>query len=168
MNPTDLYGATLATNSGLLTTADVDETVYDTTAAISYAIKGKAYTKATVADGVTPTTDGNTLVALNTLSCAAVGSEYVGEGCVVVWALNAAGTVSVYQSTVKALDIDGNFPVAPEFPSIPDTVCPFAYSVIKADGSAITEWAFGTDGWNDLNAPAVVNVLVLPDTPQTA
>ena len=168
MNPTDLYGANFATTAGLLTTADVDETVYDTTAVINYAIKGKAYTKAAVTDGASPTTDGNTGELFESLSCVASGSEYLGEGCVMVWALNAAGAVSVYQSNVKALDCDGNFVVAAEFPSIPDSVCPFAYQVIKAEASVITNWMFGTDGWNDLNAPTVVDILVLPDTPQSA
>ena len=150
-----LNGTTLATTSGLLTTTGA-ETVYDTTVAITYAIGGKAYVKATVADGVTPTTD--------TASGAAFAALADDTGSVVTWALNAAGTVSCHGGSVETLDSAGNFVVAPAFATLDlDTYCPFAYTVLKnTTGSAFT---FGTTTWGTGTA-TTVNVLTMPSRPQ--
>lgn len=153
----ELY--TAATTSGLLTTTGA-ETVYDTTVAISFEIGGKAYSKATVADGTTPTTAADSS-ALETLGAS--------EGCVMVWVLNASGTVGVFQSDVKSLDAAGAFINRPEFPNVDlETYCPFAYQVIKA-GSTASTWTFGSSNWNATGLTVTnVNVHRLPRRPQVS
>lgn len=148
---------TRATNTGLLTATGA-ETVYDTTVAIDYSIGGKAYRKATVADGTTPTTDGDG-AALSTLAAS--------KGCVMVWCLNAAGTVSVFQSDVNDLDASDAFEVVPNFPVVDlDTYCPFAYQVIT-NGSTGSTFTFGSSNWNATGITvAIQNVLTLPRRPQ--
>ena len=84
MQANDLKGANMCFTSGILTGTGA-ETVYDTTATITYAVDGRIKAKTAVTDGVTPTTDGNTGAAFN-----AVGPDQVS---VFVWALSAGGTV---------------------------------------------------------------------------
>ena len=157
MQAQDLKGANFCTASGVLTAAGA-ETVYDTTVIIDYCINGKALTKAAVTDGVTPTTDGNTGAALVNLA--------VSQGCALVWAVNAAGTVALYQGPVETLDSANAFVVAPAFPTYPDTACPFAYQILK-NSSAGSEVDIGTDNWNQTGfTNAIVNVFVMPNRPQ--
>ena len=153
-------GITAAFSSGLLTATGA-ETVYDTTVTIQFAIKGKMGTARTaVADGVTETT-GNTSAAGITLTA--------NKGRVVVWGVIAAGTVKVEEGPIASLDSAGNFIDAPQFPSIPDAFCPFAYQVIKADSTTVGTWDFGTDNWNATGVTnVIVNVSQLPDRPQIA
>lgn len=150
---------TAATTSGLLT-ATGSETVYDTTVAIAFAIGGKAYSKEAVTDGATPTTDGNS-AALSTLTAS--------QGCVMVWCLNASGTVGVFQSDVEDLDAADNFEVRPNFPTIDlETWCPFAYQVLKADADAGTI-TFGLSDWDATGfTNTIVNVHRLPRRPQVS
>ena len=157
MNPHNV-----AYTSGALTGTGA-ETVYDTTAAIVYTVDGKLYSKSAVTDGATPTTDGNTGD-----SFVAVGPDQIS---VFVWALNAAGTVSLYQGDV--LDVDGDTDVAevyPQFPSLPNTVTPFAYTVYQTTGaSAAAGLRPGTDNWNATGLTAThVNVSSLPLRPQNS
>jgi hypothetical protein len=146
--------------SGALTTADAAETVYDTTVAITYLIDGIFRTKATVADGVTPTTDGNT------------GDGFVAllpdKVSVYVWGLNAAGTVSLYQGSIG--DVDGTSDGAityPTFPTLPSGIAPFAYTVLQTDGtSAAAGLRPGTDYWNAAGLTVTtVNCGALPSRP---
>ena len=150
---------TAAFDSGLLTAAGA-ETVYDTTVAIEFAINGKMGTaRATVADGATPTT-GNTSAAGITLTA--------NQGRVVVWGVIAAGTLVVEEGPVATLS-GSTFVTAPLFPDIPDTVCPFAYMVLKADSTTVGTWDFGTDNWNATGVTnVIVNVSQLPGRPQIA
>lgn len=153
MQANRVYGGTMATTSGLLTATGA-ETVYDTTVAISYSINGKAYSKAAVADGATPTTDGNgdTLTALT-----------ANQGCLLLWCLNAAGTVVVFQSEVQALDAAGNFIVEPAFPTVDlSTYCPFAYQTLKAASTAGTI-TIGSSNWNATGfTNTIQNILTIP------
>lgn len=153
-----LNGANFATTSGLLT-ATGPETVHDTTVAISYCINGKAYSKAAITDGATPTTDFNTSAAFTALTA--------DKGCVFVWGLNSAGAVKVVQGPIENMDGDTDlFKVSPQFPDIPDTITPFAYQVITLDGTA-SSWTFGSSNWNATGVTsAIQNVMVLPDRPQ--
>lgn len=155
----DLRGSTMATTSGLLTAAGA-ETVYDTTVAISFSIGGKAYSKAAVTDGATPTTDGNS-AALDTLAAS--------EGCVVVWALNASGTVGIFQSDVNSLDSSDEFNVIPNFPDVDtETWCPFAYMVLE-NGSTGSTFTIGSSNWNATGMTVtIVNVHTLPLRPSNS
>jgi hypothetical protein len=131
-----------------------------TAAAISFCIKGKAFTKATIAGGATPTTDAVTAAAFPPLAA--------NQGTIVVLGLNAAGTILAAQGSIEGLDSGGNFQVAPQFPSLPDTMCPFAYIVVK-DGATGGAWTFGTSNWNATGITATpVSVMMLPARPQTA
>lgn len=152
----------MAFSSGALTGTGA-ETVYDTTAAIVYRIDGKLYSKSAVTDGATPTTDGNTGAAFT-----AVEPDKI---CVFVWALNASGTVSLYQGDIE--DVDGTTDVAevyPQFPSLPDTVCPFAYTIYQTAGTAAAAGLRpGTDNWSATGLTAThVNISELPNRPQNS
>lgn len=146
--------------SGALTATGA-ETVYDTTVTIVYTVNGVLKSKTAVTDGVTPTTDGFTGAAFN-----AVLPDKV---CLFVWALNAAGTVSLYQGPIES--VDGNTDVAkiyPQFPAgLPDTVTPFAYTVYQTAGtSAAAGLRPGTDNWNATGLTVThVNVSTLPNRP---
>lgn len=152
-------GLTAAHSSGLLT-ATGTETVYDTTVAVTYSIDGKMYVKATVADGVTPTTDVNTSAAFTALQ--------PDEGCIFVWGLLAAGTVVVAQGPVATIDgVTDEFkdPAAPQFPFIPDTMCPFAYQILQTTGAS-SAWTFGAGNWDATGVTdIIVNVSTLPSRP---
>ncbi len=158
----DLKGINLAYTSGALTATGA-ETVYDTTVTITFCIDGKLYAKTAVTDGATPTTDGNTGAAF-----VAVTTDKV---CPFVWALNSSGTVSLYQGTIE--DVDGDTDAAidyPQFPSLPDSVTPFAYTVYQTTGaSAAAGLRPGTDNWNATGLTAThVNISALPDRPQVS
>ena len=151
----DTRPLTMATTSGLLTVTGA-EALYDTTVAISFSIDGKAYSKATVADGAAITTDlkGNAFTALA-----------ADQGCVFVWCLNAAGTVDVAQGPIQAVDgATDLFLITPDFPSIDTGLwCPFAYSIHQTSGAS-SAWTFGTSNWNATGVTdIVVNVHTLPD-----
>ena len=159
MQAQELFGVNICTTLGLLTATGA-ETVYDTTVVITYSVNGKGYTKAAVTNGATPTTDGNTGSAFTTLAAS--------EGCSLTWALDASGTVTVYQGSVETLDSDNNFVIAPSFAGLPDTVTAFAYQVLKnsSAGSTVT---IGTSNWNATGFTNVIqDVLTMPNRPQEA
>ena len=165
-----LRGQNFCTTNSLLTATGA-ETVHDTTVLLNFCIDGKAYTKSgTNADQATPTTDYNTGVAFPVLVGGASVAGAYGNGCVVVWAYNSSGTVKCMMGEHQALDSAGNFKVSPQFPNIPDDVCPFAYQVLKAGATAsATAIVFGTANWNATGfTNAIVNVLVLPSRPQVS
>lgn len=135
---------TMCTTGGVFTgtAAFGANTTYATTVTINFMIKGVMNTaaKGAVTGGVTPTTDAATGLPIT------LTANY---GLVVLWAMNLAGTVSAYASAPVALDVSGNFVVAPQFPtSLPDSVCPFAYQVIKAASNTVGTWTFGSSNWN--------------------
>lgn len=160
-----LRGFTGAFKSSALT-ATGTETVHDSTVAMPFSINGKLYSKSgTNADQATPTTDYNTGAAFTGLVGAASAG---GQGCIFVWGYNVSGVVKVMQGPVHALDSAGAFYLPPGFPHVPDDICPFAYSVSKNYGQATT-FTFGTSNWDASgHSHAIVNVMQLPDRPQTA
>ena len=155
-------GITAAFSKSLLTATGA-ETVHDTTVRLDFSIGGKMYSKSgTNADQTTPTTDYNTGAAFTGL----VGTTTTGQGCVFVWAYNSSGTVKCMQGPVVTVDAAGAFDVAPQFPVVPDDVCPFAYTLAKHYGQATT-FTFGTSNWNTSGfTGTIVNVSALPDRPQ--
>lgn len=120
----------------------------------AYSIDGKAYSAATPT-GSAPTTDVNTGEAFTALS--------TDEGCVFVWGLNAAGTVQVAQGPVVAVDgVTDLFKVQPDYPYIPDTMVPVAYSIHQTSGTS-SSWLFGTANWNATGLKDLpVDVYTLP------
>ncbi|MCH9837496.1 hypothetical protein K0U83_17665, partial [bacterium] len=107
-----------------------------------------------------PTTDGATGDAI-TLTA--------NNGTVVVWGMNSAGTVSVYQGNTEPLDAAGNFTNAPQFPIVPDTICPFAYQVIKAGATTSGTWTFGSSNWNATGlSHSAKDLCTMPPRPVTS
>lgn len=131
--------------------------------ATTFSIRGKMYSKAIATNQATPTTDSGT------------GAAFLGvkanNGSVFAICLDSSGNTKVVQGEITALDSTGAFIVAPEFPGIPDTLCPIGYAIIKAGSTAdaTTGWLFGT---SSLATPPTgitqtfVNVATLPDRPQ--
>jgi hypothetical protein len=136
-------------------------TTYSTgSAGFNFCIDGKAYTKTQVSGGTTPTTDAKSGAAI-TLTA--------NKGCVVVWTVNSGGTVAVYKGDTEDLDPDGDFKFAPEFPWVPDTVVPFAYTLHKAGSTTSGTWTFGSSNWNAAGLTHVVqDVMKLPSRPQAS
>lgn len=160
-----LTGITAAYSSGLLTGTGA-ETLYDTTVTIQFAIGGKMGTaKTAVTDGATPTTDYNTGAAFLPIP--------VEDGCVFVWGLTSGGTVKLMQGSITDVrggvtTTAGSFDVYPQFPTIPDDVCPFAYTIVKSAPSS-SAWTIGTSNWNATGmSVAHVNISQLPDRPQAS
>lgn len=159
MQAKNLFGANFATTKAGLTGISGAATTHSTGAAVIYAVGGKAYSKATITGGTTPTTDGVTGAAFVALAAS--------KGCAFVWCLNAAGDVKVVQGPVMDLNVDGNFVGGrPDIPNIPATLTAFAYQVTKAASTA-SSWIFGTGNWNATGlSHTVQDVLVMPDRPQ--
>lgn len=136
-------------------------TTYSTTGVTLFCIGGKAYSKAAVTNGATPTTDATTAAAF-----VAVGANY---GSVFVFGYDKDGTIKVSQGSVVALDASGAFILAPQFPAIPDTVCPFGYLVIKA-GSTASNWTFGSSNLSGATGITYtfVDVMTMPARPQVS
>lgn len=164
-NQRQLRGFTGAFRSSALTATGA-ETVHDSTVAMPFSINGKLYSKSgTNADQTTPTLDYNTGAVFNGL----VGKASAGgQGCIFVWGYTSGGVVKVVQGPIEALDSAGAFFYPPQFPHVPDDICPFAYSVSKNYGQATT-FVFGTSNWNASgHSHAIVNVMQLPDRPQVS
>ena len=80
----------------------------------------------------------------------------------------AATAIKVVQGSVESLDVSGTFLKAPDFANIPDTLCPFAYSIVR-NGSTGSAWTFGTSNWNATGITlAHQDVMTLPGRPQVA
>lgn len=153
------YGGQFVLTKAGLTGISGAATTYSTGAtAQTYAINGKAYTKAQVSGGTTPTTDGITAVAFAAMA--------VSTGSIYFFCLNAAGTVSVAQGSVEALDSAGNFRNYPQWPEFSDAIVPFSYVVVK-NGSTGSSWTFGTSNWNATGITvSVQDLITLPNRPQ--
>jgi len=147
---------TLAGLTGLSGAANT----FSTGATVTYSINGIAYTRATISGGTTPTTDFGTGLAFRPLNA--------NQGSVFVWCFDAGGNTRVLQGSIETLDSSGNFVNAPQFPPIPDTVCPFGYCVIRATSTLASPFQFGVGNWNQtgLATIQVRNVLVMPLRPQ--
>lgn len=126
-----------------------------------FCIKGKAYSAAGASNAATPTTDVNTGAAFN-----AIGLNKAG---VFVICLDAAGALKIAQGEIVDYDDAGNFSRAPQFPAIPDTVCPIGYELVKviSTGSA---WTMGSSNQAAQTGitKVFVDVMTLPDRPQVS
>lgn len=140
---------------------------FTTTAATSCAINGKFATALSVLtnSATTPTTDANTGVAFAAI--------LPNTTAAVVFGVTAAGTLVAAQGTAVATETGvtttvGNFIGAPPFPSIPDTMCPIAYTVIRAAPSLTAGFTLGTTSWAASGASCTTfkNVMCLPARPQ--
>jgi hypothetical protein len=135
-------------------------TTFSTTGATLYCIKGRAYSRAAATNVATPTTDAATGAAF--LPVAA------NQGSVFVFCYDSgASTLRVVQGQVQALDVAGNFILTPQFPGIPDTLCPFGWLVVKAGSTAVGNWVFGTNNLSGVTGLtySFSDCMTLPDRP---
>lgn len=156
-----LFGGTFHCVKAGLTGISGAATTYSTgAAALMFAIRGKAFTKAQASGAATPTTGG--------ISAAAI-TLTAGFGRAVVWAVNAAGTVFCFEGPSVALDNTNAFAdQSPPFPVIDlETYAPFAYTLHKAGSTTVGTWTFGSSNWNATGmVHVVVDMLSFPDRPQ--
>lgn len=132
------------------------------TGTTTYAIRGKAYTKAAMSNVATPTTD------------AATGAAFIGvianKGCVFLVGFTAAGGLVAVQGSITDLDVSGAFIQAPQMGEPPLDFCPIGYIVIKAGSTAnaTTGWIFGTSNMSSVTGITYtfVDLCGLPDRPQ--
>lgn len=125
-----------------------------------YSIRGKAYTATGASNGTTPTTDAVTGAAFT-----AIGLNKAG---VFVWCYDTSGNLKVVQGEIVSYTDGGEYPQGyPEFPAVPDTLCPIGYELVKviSTGSA---WTMGVS--NQASQTGITKVFVdcstLPDRPQ--
>lgn len=144
-----------------------------TTQAMVYTIGGKLYYAAGASGATLPVVDAVTGAAFKALA--------KNQGCVYVLTVNAAGAVGVVQGSIPVsptslgtqtnVDDSGNYSLLPQFPSIPDTLTPFAYVVVRlASTYAGTGFIIGSsDNWNATGVTATTqDIATLPASPQTA
>lgn len=134
-----------ATAGAALTGLSGAATTYSTSL-FGFALNGDCYAKAAVAGGATPTTDGNTSAAI-TLTA--------NKARAIVWAINAAGTISVYAGPiVDWTDTTANSTACP-LPAIPGNVAPFAAHTVQAGSTTSGTWTFGSSNWNATGISAI-------------
>lgn len=136
-------------------------TTYSTSTAFNFSNQGAVYAKGTISTTATPTTDGRTGAALTGI--------VAGQCTVLVWCVDTSGTVKVLQGGIGKCDAAGNITDAPQFPVIPDTLTPFAYSTHRTTSALAGTWTPGSSNWNATNmiVPTPVNVACLPARPAT-
>ena len=112
-------------------------TTVSTTNAVTGWVNGVSYTAAALANTATPTTDLNTGAAFPPVAA--------NQGTVILLGITAAGALRAMQGQVLALDVGGNFVLAPNQPAIPDNLLVFGRIVVKAGATAVGNWVFGTN-----------------------
>lgn len=141
-------------------------TTLTATAAPVCAINGKfASTLGIMSGEASPTTDAVTGAAFVAIT--------PGKACAFVLGVNLAdGSLKACQGALVdtytgVTTTVGAFKIAPQFPSLPDDFCPFAYFLARGAPS-LTTWTFGTDNWNasSVTCSAVVDIATLPARPQ--
>ena len=134
------------------------------TGTIYYGIKGKAYSHAALSNTATPTTDATTGAAF-----VAIPANY---GAIIVIGLDKAGALIASQGPLQALDTSGLFIIAPQFPTVLDTMCPIGYEVIKAGSTASSAPGFQFGTGNQAAVTGItytlVDLITLTDRPQVA
>lgn len=156
-----VFGPTVALGKAGLAGITGAATTHNVGTAFNYAINGKAYNKATVTGGATPTADAVTGAAFAAISA--------NQGSVFVFGVDSAGTVKAAQGGIEAMDKAGTFLAAPQFPTLPDTICPFGYVVVKGGATVAAPWTFGTSNWNATGITvAVQDVIGIPGRPQVS
>lgn len=135
-------------------------TTFSTTGTTVYSIRGKAYSKAAVTNGASPTVDY------------ATGQPFIpvpkGNGCVHMIGFDAAGNMRAVQGAIVPLDPDGNFINASQFGSLPNDFCPVGYQVVKVSNAAAGAWTFGASNNSGVAGVtyAIQDLIALPDRPQ--
>lgn len=132
-----------------------------TTATVTYANRGKMYSKAAITNQATPTTDAVTGGAFPSL--------LANQGVTVAIGFDVSGNLKASQGAIVALDVSGNFTQAiPTFPTIPDGVTLFGYIVLKAGSTLSGTWTFGTNNLSGVTGMtySFQDLCNQPDRPQ--
>ena len=148
---TTIAGAAVGTTTTLTIANDVQ-----------FCIKGKGYKKSAVSNTATPTTDYNTGSAFTAIAVNKAGVFVIG--------LNSSGALKVVQGSIVDYNDDGTFPgAAPQFPVVPNDICPIAYELVKVISTG-SSWTFGSS--NQASQTGITKVLVdlftMVDRPQVA
>ena len=127
-----------------------------------YAIRSKLYSAAVGLNLATPTLDANTGLAFPPLSA--------NQGVAVVVGYDAPGTLRAIQGPIQALDSSGAFVVAPQFPGVPNHICPIGYIVLKAGSTLVGTFTFGVSNLSAVTGMtyAFQDVCNIPDRPQVS
>lgn len=137
-------------------------TTISTTGTTTFGIKGKAYTKTAITNGATPVLDADTGLAFPPVSA--------NQGTIIVIGLDSSGAIKACQGSVEALDVGGNFIIAPRTPGIPDTMCPIGYITVLAGSTAVGTWIFGTNNLSSVTGLTYnfQDLIMMPFRPQIA
>lgn len=164
MQSQQLIGGNFCLSKAGLTGLSGAANTFTTANAILFAIIGMAFSKAAVAGGATPTVDAVTGLAITVAP---------GKGTVVFWCLDAAGNIKCVQGSTEAVDVSGKFSIAPpQFPALPDTLTPFAYSIHRGNPvGSVTPlagvWTFGVSLWNVAGIThTLADLIAMPNRPQ--
>lgn len=130
-----------------------------TFSAMTYAIRGKMYSRAALTNGATPTTDFATGKAFNP-----VGPN---QGSVFVVAIDTAGVLRVVQGSTEQLDGAGTWVNLPQFPGVPDTSCAIGYIMVRV-GSTGSAFTFGSSNLSGATGVtySFTDLSMMPDRPQ--
>jgi len=154
-------------------------TTISTTGTITYAIKGKLYTKTAITNGATPTTDYSTGAAFKPIPIPNTAPNLaLGYGSVYTVGFDHSGNVKVIQGGIEALDVSGNFINAPQFGGLgpqgsgttDNDFCPIGYILVQLGSTAVATWTFGTNNLSSVTGVTYtfVDVSTLPDRPQVS
>ena len=159
LNLEESSGLTAALGYPLFATSGAGNTNISTTNATAYSIYGNAYTATAQAAAAAPVTDFAT-----GLSAPAISG---GQGAVIVFGLNASGTLVWMQG--KVLPYTNQSALSTEFflPTLGQAgFCPIAYVVVKNKNTAGTNpWIMGSGFWNasNLSFETPVQIVQLPN-----
>lgn len=126
-----------------------------------YAINGGAFRKAAASNAASPTTDGNTGKAFNALSA--------NQTCIFLFAMDAAGNVTVAQGPlVSTLEMAGGSAAA-QFPLLGDGKTAFGYLLAQAGATLVGTWLFGTNNLSGVTGMTYTfrDVIAVPTQPIT-
>ena len=146
-------------------------TTIDTTGTTIYSIRGKAYSKAAITNGATPTTDWATGLSFKPIPIPNTAPNLaLGYGSIFMVGLDHAGTVRVVQGSIEALDGTGAFINAPQFGAFATDFCPIGYIVVQLGATAVATWTFGTNNLSSVTGVTYtfVDVVGEPDRPQVS
>ena len=160
-------------------------TTISTTGTTVYAIRGKAYSKAAITNGATPTTDwaiGNAFIPipipLSSPNLPGVPNGAAGYASIYMVGLDSGGSVRVIQGSIVALDASGAFLTGLTFgglgPSGSSTTnndfCPIGYIIVKLGSTAVATWTFGTNNLSGVTGATYVfqDIIGIPNRAQTS
>lgn len=154
-------------------------TTISTTGTITFAIRGKFYTKTAITNGATPTTDwatGNAFLPIPIPNTAP--NLALGYGCAYAFGFDHSGNIKVVQGTIVPLDVSGNFINAPQFGgfgpagsgSTDNDFCPIGYLIVQLGSTAVATWTLGTNNLSSVTGATFtfVDCATLPDRPQVS